>query len=100
VRLSDLSPRSNLAGAVGILLLVASILSYPHYVGTACFVFPGTLLLVMVVLAPVGIRRFHHVYLTGALAAQFSPRLVWRCHLRLRRHRHGFGSRFEALYAQ
>jgi hypothetical protein len=99
VRLSDLSPRSKLAGAVGILLLVASVLSYPHYVATACFVFVGPLLLVMVVFAQPAFARFNHVDLAGALAAQFSPRLVWRCHLRLRRHRHGFGT-LRLLYAQ
>jgi hypothetical protein len=50
VRFSDVSPRSQVAAGLGVLLLVARVLLHPHYLATGLFVFTGTLLLVTVVL--------------------------------------------------
>jgi hypothetical protein len=50
VRLSDVSPLSQVAAGLGVLLLVAGVLLHPHYLATGLFVFTGTLLLMTVVL--------------------------------------------------
>ena len=50
MRLSDVSPRSQVAASLGVLLLVAGVLLHPHYLATGLFVFTGMLLLVTVVL--------------------------------------------------
>ena len=50
MRLSDVSPRSQVAAGLGVLLLVAGVLLQPHYLATGLFIFIGTSLLVTVVL--------------------------------------------------
>jgi hypothetical protein len=56
-RLSDISPRSQVAAGIGVLLLVAGVLLHPHYLATGLFVFTGTLLLVTVVLMQTSFAR-------------------------------------------
>ena len=57
MRLSDISPRSQVAAGIGVLLLVAGVLLHPYYLATGLFVFTGTLLLVTVVLMQTSFAR-------------------------------------------
>jgi hypothetical protein len=57
VRLCDVSPRSQVAAGLGVLLLVTGVLLHPHYLATGLFIFTGMLVLVAVVLTQPSFAR-------------------------------------------